>query len=180
MSYVDDTRGTASGCFGASIRRAAIAAFLDSTLPSTSRGLAMGARPIPSFGLHVLAFPGGDVNFDDVLDSMFRVCAIHGCRPDVPLESEDYFRQLVASYQGSPEAFEAWLDSRLAESFRSLTHPPDWLQGPEWPLRDGRPMTFVGQIEVRRSPSLPQNHDAIFYVFWDKTSGGTRVIIQTD
>lgn len=120
------------------------------------------------------------MNYDDSLDLLFRVCRRHACRPDVPLESEEYFRALTERYAGAAEAFEEWLDQQLRDSFRSLTKAPEWLQGPEWPLYNGQPMTFVGQLDVRRAPASVLSYDATFFVFWDTASGETRVVIQAD
>lgn len=120
------------------------------------------------------------MNYDDNLDLLFRVCGRHACRPDVPLESEEYFRALTERYVGPPETFEHWLDHQIKDSFRSLTKTPEWLQGPEWPFHNGKPMTFVGQIDVRRAPVTVLSYDATFYVFWDTASGETRVVIQGD
>ena len=117
-------------------------------------------------------------------ESAFRPLLVagrkYGIRPDVPAESDAYFRDLISKYRGRDEDLIAWLEDHISSVFRSFGERPVWVQDPEWPVFKGRPMTFVGQIErtIRSTPLL--NHDACFYVFWDTETGATKVVIQAD
>ncbi len=63
--------------------------------------------------------------------------------------------------------------------FMTMRERPDWLQEPAWPLRDGAPMVFVGQLE--RLPAETGLHDsARYFVFWDPASGVTDTILQVE
>ena len=66
------------------------------------------------------------------------------------------------------------LRSKIAEDFRFLTKPPDWIQSPHWPIGDDAPYIFFGQIKVERF-----FHDsAAVYVFFEERSGRTENVIQ--
>ncbi len=118
------------------------------------------------------------MNYDDVYADMFAVGRKHHFRPDVPIEGEDFFRKLVSSYTGPTESFVTWLEEQAVKYYRFMVKPPDWLQGPEWPIFQGKPMLFVGQADLPRGSNSFLKHDASFYVFWDYDTGSTRVVIQ--
>jgi len=58
------------------------------------------------------------------------------------------YREYVA--QGKPAKARAWIRARVLDSFRCLETKPQWKESilPTWPFRDGRPMLFVGQVNV--------------------------------
>ncbi|WP_434982743.1 hypothetical protein [Xanthomonas arboricola] len=59
------------------------------------------------------------------------------------------------------------LKDKIAQDFRFLKSAPKWLQGPDWPIVEGRPLVFVGQIDIG---SL--RHDtAQLYIFYDDHTG---------
>jgi hypothetical protein len=123
------------------------------------------------------------MNYDDekVYEMLLDVCLKHGCRPDVPIEAEDFFRELVATYSGSEEGFAHWLEEQVVRQFRSIRNRPEWLQSPEWPVFQGKPMLFVGQIDLPEGSTAILNHNASFYVFWDYGgTGSTKVIVQAE
>lgn len=43
---------------------------------------------------------------------------------------------------------QAWLKDRIKDEFRYLKTPPKWLQAPGWPIENGKPLVFVGQLDV--------------------------------
>jgi hypothetical protein len=118
------------------------------------------------------------MDYDGVIETLMAVGAKYGFRPDVPFESEDYFRELVSTYTGPEERFSNWLEEQVSKSFRSLMKPPEWLQSPEWPIFQGRPMLYVGQIDLPRGSNPILNHDASYYVFLDYETGSTQVVVQ--
>jgi hypothetical protein len=74
----------------------------------------------------------------------------------------------------SGEELRHWLAQRLLQEFRFVTAPPHWIQNPEWPIENGRPLVFLGQL-----PVAGYFHDeAAVYVFHDQTTGECRSIIQ--
>jgi hypothetical protein len=89
-------------------------------------------------------------------------------------------RQLIATFQGNPSTFPTWLDEKLGELYLSASEPPEWLQGAEWPIRNGSPMLFVGQLELPRSVLPFARSDRAFYLFLDVPTGDTCVVTQWD
>jgi len=65
---------------------------------------------------------------------------------------------------------------RVKELFRYTDKPPRWIQGADWPIRDGRPLIFVGQIAVD-APELFHDKGAVF-VFFDPSGGGFETVAQ--
>src|SRR4051812_47422349 len=50
---------------------------------------------------------------------------------------------------GKPKPADAWLRDRLRAAFVSAAEPPRWIERrPMWPFFDGRPMTFVKQVDA--------------------------------
>lgn len=71
--------------------------------------------------------------------------------------------------------FSDWLKRIIKERFIYLKTPPRWLQSPDWPIENGIPLIFVGQLDVTKL-----YHDTSFvYVFFDKTSQSYRCIVQS-
>ena len=67
-----------------------------------------------------------------------------------------------------------WLKERLLKEFRFASQPPEWIQNPEWPIVEGRPLVFLGQLEVEG-----YFHDeAAVYVFHDPETGECQTVIQ--
>lgn len=67
--------------------------------------------------------------------------------------------------------------SRIASMFRYVGKPPTWIQSPEWPrMASGRPMLFLGQIDVPETelPGAPA-----VYVFYDTEASSFTVVSQT-
>ncbi len=109
------------------------------------------------------------MNFDDpeTYRLLIGVCRGYGVDPSVPIESEFFFRNLLREYAGSgdQEDFSAWLEKQVAAQFIALGERPRWIQSSEWPIVDGEPSIFVGQLDV----SL-QDNEAASKVFHDDTS----------
>ncbi|MFB2586727.1 hypothetical protein [Herbiconiux liukaitaii] len=62
----------------------------------------------------------------------------------------------------------------IEERFRSLDQTPRWIQSPEWPIVDGRPLIFVGALDISKI-----RHDVTdLYVFIDDT-GRTVTVEQS-
>lgn len=101
----------------------------------------------------------------------------YGFDPTASSESEEYFVKLTKEVVREGPDLQARLEEQIAREFRCMMGMPRWIQNPEWQFAGGRPMIFVGQMEVQAS--LGYFHDdAVFYVFWDAETGGTRVTIQ--
>jgi hypothetical protein len=114
---------------------------------------------------------------DDVLD----VGAEIGIDPTSSDESERYSQALITEFErlGRPKVeFRDWLRQRFWNDFQcAAPQRPEWIQSPEWPIVNGKPLVFVGQVELPASAGLFHD-DAVFYVFMDSEKGVAKVVIQ--
>lgn len=97
--------------------------------------------------------------------------------PSCSMESEKYFLNLLSKYQNMDGDLVTLLREDIKKDFRVLDKKPRWIQDPEWQFNNGRPMEFVGQLEIKQEKT-GLHDDAIFYVFWDRETGITKTIIQ--
>jgi hypothetical protein len=117
------------------------------------------------------------MRLDDIYEELLRLTSEAAVRPDVPLESEQFFSALVDTFLGSKEECIEFIRSNLRVWFTSMTEGPRWLQEPEWQFSGGKPMVFVGQIDVPSSRGYFHD-DASFYLFWDGDTGEEKVVVQ--
>ncbi len=105
----------------------------------------------------------------EIYSLVAEVAREYGADPTVPIESEEFFRNLLANYDGPIEGLQEWLAEQLPKYFIAIGERPRWLQGAEWPFDNGSPMVFVGQIDIlAESENFPAElfHDTTsFYVF---------------
>jgi hypothetical protein len=74
----------------------------------------------------------------------------------------------------SGEELREWLRGEFLRRFRYVTEPPQWIQGPVWPISKNGPLVFLGQFDVNE-----YFHDAAtVYVFYDPASESCETIIQ--
>lgn len=93
-------------------------------------------------------------------------------------ESEKYFVKLLEKYQEKNNIdLKDLLRTVIEKDFEVVDKKPEWIQDPEWQFNNGRPMTFIGQLEIKQD-KLKLHDDAIFYLFWDREIGITKTIIQ--
>ena len=118
---------------------------------------------IPESDLYLLFDLGGKYGFDPLYSD----------------ESEKYFIDLLQRYNVIGGEKEQFLKSEVSKDFKFNVDIPRWTQNPEWPFDKGKPMFFVGQLE------LEINRDgnrfiSTFYVFWNMKTGKISTICQTD
>jgi hypothetical protein len=68
------------------------------------------------------------------------------------------------------------IKERIKAQFRFVSKPPSWIQNPEWPIRDGKPLVFLGQIQID-SPELFHDTGAAF-LFYDPSDGSFETVAQ--
>lgn len=117
------------------------------------------------------------MKLDDVYGELLQLVADAGGNIDAPIESEAFFTGLVESFVGTEAELLAYAEVNMATWFRCLDAKPCWIQEAEWPFANGKPMVFVGQLDIQPDKSGLHDHSA-FFVFWDCDSGDTKVIIQ--
>ena len=117
------------------------------------------------------------MTFECLYPELLALVSEVGARPDVPLESEIFFTDIIEAFPSSKEECLAYIRSNLQQWFRCIGSLPEWIQDADWPFSEGKPMIFVGQTEV--PPGTIWFHDtAFFYHFWNADTGETRSIIQ--
>lgn len=83
---------------------------------------------------------------------------------------------LPADDKLSDSAKKKLIKQRAKELFRYTDKPPRWIQGADWPIRDGHPLIFVGQVTVD-APELFHDKGAVF-VFFDPNGGRFETVAQ--
>ena len=81
--------------------------------------------------------------------------------------------QAVAGELAGP-ALRTWIKQEIQARYRCLGKPPRWLQSPKWLHDKGRPLVFVGQLDVGGL----HHDDAQLYVFHDAQDGSYRTVVQ--
>jgi hypothetical protein len=114
------------------------------------------------------------MSFEEMIPDLCDIVSRVGARPDVPLEAEEFFAEVVARFSDRAEC-RRYIEDHVFEWFRCLRDRPDWIQDPDWPWEKGKPMVFVGSIDA---PQETFHDDARFFVFWSPDVGTTRCIIQ--
>jgi hypothetical protein len=116
------------------------------------------------------------LDFDDsqTYELLLTICAQYQVDPSASLESEKFFRNLLAQYNGSSdvESLSKWLSEQINHWFIALGERPKWIQSSEWKFVDGIPAIFAGQIDVSTEGNemVPKifHDDTSFYVFIGK------------
>lgn len=101
----------------------------------------------------------------------------HHFDPCIPAEMEDYFVGLLQEARQSDEDIEQWLRRRIQQDFKCVADAPDWIQGQEWQISNGKPMIFVGQLNVPQNAHIFHDESS-FYIFLDANSRETKVVTQ--
>ena len=111
---------------------------------------------------------------------LLEVCNGFGVDPSASVAAEDYFRNLLSGYDGieSEGAILDWLRQKLDQEFVALKSRPRWIQGPEWPVYDGKPMIFVGQWDIRVSEHEEIFHDDTSIYLFIAPKAEPKVILQ--
>nr|WP_314499259.1 hypothetical protein [uncultured Chryseobacterium sp.] len=69
-----------------------------------------------------------------------------------------------------------YIRRRYSELFKYQSKPPHWIQNPEWPVKNEKPLFFLGQIEIK-SPELFHDNGAV-YLFIDTDTKDIETIKQ--
>ncbi|MCQ3930164.1 MAG: hypothetical protein DPW16_06860 [Chloroflexi bacterium] len=107
----------------------------------------------------------------ETFDLIAGVCNRHQVDPGYPDPEwtggiEDFFRNLLAEYKGTldKEGLTTYLDKAMAEAFIAYGERPRWIQSADWPFHNGKPMIFVGQIDIPGEVG-GFHDDTSFYIF---------------
>ncbi len=69
-----------------------------------------------------------------------------------------------------------YIRQRYTELFKFQIKPPRWIQNPEWPVKNGKPLFFLGQIEIKNSELFHDN--GAVYLFADTETKAIETIKQ--
>lgn len=136
---------------------------------------------------------GGLVNSEGIIEDFLEKAEV-SCRPANRFGSlHSLILQAVPRYLDPPLEFmiekivpcdgalsdaqkKKLIKERLKEYFRCLDKPPKWIQDPDWPIRDGKPLVFVGQIPIDASDLFHDKGAA--YLFFDPADGSFETVAQ--
>jgi hypothetical protein len=117
------------------------------------------------------------VTFDDLYRDLLTIVSAAGARPDVPAESEAFFSNVIEQFHGSREDCLRYIHGNVRAWFRCVSDLPRWIQDANWQFSEGKPMVFVGQIDIPHSAGYLHD-DSSFFVFWNPDTGETKTVIQ--
>jgi hypothetical protein len=68
------------------------------------------------------------------------------------------------------------IKERLSNTFQFAGKPPKWLQSSEWPIENGAPLFFIGQLKI----SVPKffHDEGMAYLFYNAENGEYETITQ--
>lgn len=117
------------------------------------------------------------MTLDDVFEELLDVVSSVGAQVDVPIESEEYFERILASFVGDQSEFIEHVRKNISDWFEFLNGPPNWIHEAEWQYSNGKPMVFVDSITVPAEKS-GLHDEAVFFVFWNRDTGETKTVVQ--
>jgi len=115
------------------------------------------------------------LRIQDLRDEILQAAVAFGFDPEVPEGTEEYLAKLVGQFEGSRAEFRAWFGPKLLTAFPAVQDRPRWVQEPEWPLLNGEPMLFLGQVEPH-DPSWGSQR--AYFLFSDSSGQNCRVVTQ--
>ena len=115
----------------------------------------------------------------DALELLMELGGQLGVDPLGDTDGERYFCALLSQYSGSGEGLREYIKRAVERDFLVMKERPCWIQSPEWPFHNGKPMIFVGQLDtaIRRDGF---RYGLSFYVFWDSGDGFTKTVSQSE
>jgi hypothetical protein len=113
----------------------------------------------------------------EFLKALLDLGSQFGFEPLGSRELELYCLKRIEEYRRSGASdFRKWAMPILAGDFRCAKDKPRWEQGMSWQVNEGKPMLFVGQIDLEDCSALSEA--ASFYIFFDPHTGVTKTVIQ--
>ncbi len=119
----------------------------------------------------------------EVYELLLQVCSKYDADPGSSIASEEYYKNLLQEYDGdyNMEQLRVWLNERISKLYIALEKRPRWIQNEAWPFHGGKPMIFVGQIDISVGHNEAAKHfhdDTTFYVFYVLNTSIYEVIVQ--
>jgi hypothetical protein len=76
----------------------------------------------------------------------------------------------------SRTALKKEIKQRFKELFKFHKRPPRWIQSPDWPIKNYKPLFFIGQLEIKDCEYFHDN--GAVYIFTDLDTGEDVAIKQ--
>jgi len=92
----------------------------------------------------------------------------------VEIEDDEYFDSIISSAPNDLNEAQKkkWLKDKIKDLFRYDKSYPRWIQSPEWPIIDGKPLVFKSQTK------RVLDDERVWYTFYDPDTGKETVIVQ--
>jgi len=85
----------------------------------------------------------------------------------------EHFTSILDNNALSDKEKKAQIKEQVERDFVCLKKPPQWIQDVDWPFRNGKPLVFVGQLDL----DIEIFHDkGAVYVFLDRDTGEIETI----
>ena len=68
------------------------------------------------------------------------------------------------------------IKKNIAQLFKYQTKPPKWIQNPNWPIKNDRPMYFLGRVDIIKDETF--HDDGSVYLFADTETGSIETVKQ--
>jgi hypothetical protein len=114
------------------------------------------------------------MTLDEIYDEVLEIVCERGA--EICGDIELFLTKEIEAIPGTKEEVISAVSAKASEWFRSAGDRPEWIQFADWPVRDGKPMVFLGQVAVPPSAGLFHD-DAAAFVFI-APDGVTTTIIQ--
>ena len=87
----------------------------------------------------------------------------------------EYFSAILDNDSLSKAEKKEQIKAQVKKDFRCLKKPPKWIQDYNWPISNGKPLVFVGQLEL----DIEIFHDkGAVYVFLNTDTGEIETVKQ--
>jgi hypothetical protein len=115
------------------------------------------------------------INFEnlEIYSIILDVCVPFKIDPSASIEMEEFFKDLLKEYQDEFEeiSFKRWLSQKVKDHFQAVDKRPEWIQGADWPIVEGKPALFITQVDLPfdKHPILANfyHDDVAYYLFLD-------------
>ncbi len=89
------------------------------------------------------------------------------------IDDEEFLNKIIADApkELSKAKQKLWLKEKIKDLFKYDSKPPRWIQDPEWPIVDGKPLVFRNQTKEK------SNDERVYYIFYNlETKEETKVM----
>ncbi|ENI8381868.1 hypothetical protein ABZZ32_002798 [Listeria monocytogenes] len=89
--------------------------------------------------------------------------------------SPNYFSSILNKNTLNTLEKKEQIKKKVKADFKYLKAPPKWLQNPEWKFANGKPLLFIGELDI-----APEKNRAKIYVFFNQSDETYHIINQSN